>query len=226
MIIWLGSYPRSGIAVLREVLHRCFALPTYSMQQQFGQPYKYPISIAGQIDCDDWDSLLAEADTSPDPYLIATLGAPSPGERGIYLVRDGRAACHDYWEMLKTLRTADGQLAAPEGMSLEEVVLGRTASGHWSHHAEEWMALGSNVLVVSYERLIANDPTVVQDLAVFLRREAVVLSLGVCPRDLATTPDLYRRYDSNAQGIDYVNRRCRALFEAAHGEMMGRLGYS
>lgn len=226
MIIWLGSYPRSGIPALRFALHHCFGLPSYSLESDFRDGAPVQGTGAGYISHGlEVDAFLAKAEASDDIYLTRTLGSPGSGERAIYLMRDGRSATFSHWSFMEQKRRELGSSYREPPATLEEVVVGRTRIGSWSQHIEDWYQPGPNLLLLTYEALMTDDRALVRQAAEFLGRDPIrpgyldELALAPGPQDIM-------RYEDNEVGVAEIMRRCPDLFEAAHGEMMRRLGYA
>lgn len=226
MIVWLGSYPRSGVVALRFALHHCFGLPSYSLDRDFVDEMPGQGSQFGYISHGlPVDEFLARAEASDDIYLTKTFGSPSKGERAIYLMRDGRSAIWSHWTFLDLIRRQLSDSSQDALPSLEEVVVGRTRDGSWSQHVDDWTQPGPDMLLLTYEQMLTDDRATIQQAAQFLGREPIRPDyLSQMPYSPSGASPF--RYEENEAGIAEILRRCPDLFEAAHGEMMRRMGYA
>src|SRR5262249_53341379 len=116
--VWIASYPRSGNTFLRIVLQNIFQLPSYSVYNVEGQNYKDPSAEALEkapfLPC-NWRKLIsnnAHSKTIP----IKTHDPPNDDAPAIFIIRDGRAAIHSYYEYQKNY--------AYEQPSLTETIAG------------------------------------------------------------------------------------------------------
>jgi len=172
LIIWLSSYPRSGNTFLRALLHNCLGQNTYSiyndsdiggdsgltnltghctLKHAFGSPEF------------DLTHLRARKETfflkthEPNRALV------EPGDKVIYIVRDGREATLSFQKYLRNFFEKE--------TTLLELSLGiGFPRGSWSDHVIGWKPKKhDDTLLLFFEELTANPKEAVEQVANFAK---------------------------------------------------------
>lgn len=233
MIIWLASYPRSGNTFFRILLHRLYALETYSV---------YPLQDASRLSAEDIRKLLAlmgqpevdcdlgAATADSKWFFVKTHGLPAQDDApAIVIVRDGRDALVSYAHFL--LKTTGGVDEYKDNdlfeSTLERIITsdGPYAFGGWSRNVSAWLNRTGRKSVVRYEDLIQDPVNTV--------RTAVEPLIGR-PLNSATVPS----FDALHESVPWFFRKGRIgtwkedlptrlqdLFLQHHGDMLRQLGY-
>jgi hypothetical protein len=143
--------------------------------------------------------------------LVKTHGPPRDNGRTIYIVRDGRAACVSLWHFYGRRQ------------KLEDVILGRHRFGTWAGHLENWQPWSRpDTLLLKYEDIARNLPTVLGELSAFLA--APIKSTKVPARiEIAGVDGRWVRPPSDWRKVMTENHH--ALFEEVNGAMMKKLDY-
>jgi len=142
-MVWLASYPRSGVTFLRLLLERLYGVPTHTV---------YTSEWRATGDLFPANRLFPQNNNAPDPTFVKTHGvdeAPKGG-RAIHLVRDPRDALvshahfacdfsHKWMGYDEAIRAAiHGNLGIPT----------------WGAHTVAW--LGRPAVRIHFDDLIAN----------------------------------------------------------------------
>jgi len=206
--IWLASYPRSGNTLLRTVLRHCFGLHSASI---------YPNDLGGNKALENYvghrehgtDGRIHFAED--EIPLIKTHAPPRDNCPAIYVVRDGRAACISLWEFYD------------RNAPLETIIRGEHRFGTWSDHVLAWQPWSRpNTVLLKYEDITNNLPSVLEELSKFLGR--AVLSSEIPPRDNVASVDgqwVRKRSEWAAK----ISAEELGLFDAINGNVMRKLGY-
>jgi len=218
MLIWVASYPRSGNALARIILKRCFGADSHSVYSHDKGGGELAALTGTRSFDGPLEEMLAAARAAPQPWFIKTHRKEASGERMLYIVRDGRAAMASYRRFQRNINGLD--------FPLEQFVLGAEPIESWRHHVEWAMARDRNgTLVLRYEDLIRPDMHRLERIAEFIGLP-VLRPLDVSFAQLrALDPQLFGT-GRNAPGIDAVEAACPALFWLVNGETMRALGYT
>jgi len=113
MITWLASYPRSGSALLRNILKTCFGLKSYdSMHGALSKEVLSPAAcerIGLRYITTTWTDFYQEARRSDDNIIIKTHKPPIDEEPAIYIIR---AAGHAVTATCAIMRASSPRLVA------------------------------------------------------------------------------------------------------------------
>lgn len=143
MTLWLASFPRSGNTLLRQVLHAGWGLQSGSVYSLDLGDNLAVIRACGHVDLRVLSDGRGRCLLNPHNIPIKTHQLPqNQTDRAIYVLRDGRAACVSLWHFLA------------QGVSLEDVVCGRTQFGTWSDHVMAWTAQPGIAALIRYEEMI------------------------------------------------------------------------
>ncbi len=158
-LVWLASYPRSGNTFLRTILWHCFGLRSASI---------YPNDLGGNTALEEY---VGHIEHSPDlgeqlqtygVSLVKTHELPNDNSPAIYVIRDGRAACVSLWKFYSC------------NIPLEAIIEGQHAFGTWSNHVVSWDPWNrANTLLLKYEQLLNDYPSVLKDIGEFLHKEII-----------------------------------------------------
>ena len=153
-IIWLASYPRSGNTFLRTILWHCFGQRSGSVYpQDLGGNTELELYI-GHIEHGENGQLHFPAGNIP---FVKTHEHDRDDKPAIYVVRDGIASCVSMWQFYK------------RSMSLEAVMTGHHRFGTWTDHVQSWHPWDrQNTLLLRYEEMISDLPSVLQAITSFL----------------------------------------------------------
>lgn len=177
MIVWLGSYPRSGNTMFRMLLHSIYGIYTYSAQDD---PALFRHGVADVIGHkrlpDAKVALLRLNDYEQEPWFIKTHGHGDhipPNHLTIHVVRDGRAAVTS-----QAARQVD-QRGIKWHKALWDLV---SANGDWGNFVLSWRARDPRTTThVRYEDML-DDPIETVTAAV------EYLGLDLKPLDKITIP--------------------------------------
>lgn len=154
MTFWLASFPRSGNTLLRQVLHAGWGVVSGSVFRTDLGDNLALIRACGHVDLkmvrrgEGWVFL------NPNDVPVKTHFHPdTPEERGIYIMRDGRAACVSLWHFWK------------REIPLDAIVRGQARFGGWSDHVLAWTERARPDLVVRYEAMLENPAALVAALS-------------------------------------------------------------
>jgi hypothetical protein len=206
--IWLASYPRSGNTLLRTIFYHCFGFVSASIYPNDLGGNKELESYVGHIEHDNNEKVTFPVGAIP---LIKTHEPPQNNEKAIYVVRDGRAACASVWEFYK------------RNISLEEIITGQYRFGTWANHISGWEPwVRPNTLLLKYEELLCDLPTVLDSISVFIGSE--IINSKIPERD--TIADIDGRWvKKKSKWRDVFNEEHIELFNQTNGRMMEKMGY-
>jgi hypothetical protein len=158
-LVWLASYPRSGNTFVRTILWHCFGLRSASIYPNDLGGNKALAEYVGHIEHNpNLDRQLREYGVS----LIKTHELPADNNPAIYVVRDGRAACVSLWKFYNG------------AIPLEAVIEGQHMFGTWSKHVLAWDPWNrANTLLLKYEQLVNDYPSVLKSISDFLHKEII-----------------------------------------------------
>lgn len=204
--IWLASYPRSGNTLLRTVLWHCFGLKSGSVYpDDLGRKAALERYV-GHIEHTGRGDIRFPAGA---PHLVKTHEPPRDAGRAIYVVRDARAASVSLWQFYG------------KSLPLEAVIEGRHHFGTWSAHLRAWRPWERpGTLLVRYEALADDLPSVLPQLAAFLGREVLRQDIpargdvaGVDGRWVRTASDWRREMPQAAlERCNEINRELLVKF--------------
>lgn len=158
MIVWLGSYPRSGNTYARQILATCGGIKTYSI---YGNGILSKGEIAEIIGHTALPEPFSTAVNSSKLYVVKTHSSPDVDSQvaefpAIYIVRDGRDAIVSHARYLTTRKGGYGKL-------LRELVRGEDELRRsWSVHVMTWKDREVPTAYVRYEDLLAAPVEVMQ----------------------------------------------------------------
>jgi glycosyltransferase involved in cell wall biosynthesis len=222
MITWLATYPRSGNALLRAILHQTMGLEAYANPEYLMAGAQLAASVrlyneAGSKPIQEpWKEFYLRHRESRDCILVKTHERREDSMPAIYVVRDGRKALYSYYNYYRTL-------PCPEKLpGLLELVLGGDWFGSWSAHYAAWhSASHPRLLTVRFEELADADDAVLRRLADFLGYEGEIRPwrnpLGKAGEHRNVSGDWVRPPE--------WNERVDRAFWAVQGELMEALGY-
>ena len=209
--IWLASWPRSGNTLLRVILHHCFGLRTTSVYKNDLEGNNYLEQATGHFE------ISAPPENVSEPWLVKTHELPPDNAPAIYIVRDGRAATASYCEFKRN------QPKSFQNIPLWQAIAGYRPRITWSGHVQAWYPWQRpHTLLVRYEDMTADLPSVLSALAAFLKRPTVSAKLPN-RSDLAARgwPWVRNPSDWRTAFTPYTMR----LFARFNATMMTRLGY-
>jgi hypothetical protein len=223
MIVWIGSYPRSGNTLTRMLLRELFGVGTWSIygdRHDIGANRELSKLVGHQSLEAMNPAALQRAQASDRIYFIKTHKLFPPAGKKIYVCRDARAA------IVSEKYYGRGYYENP--MTLWEYVMGHGFGGSWSSHVAEWTSLpDTNLLILRYEDLIAGEElsdAIVQQLESFLDMR----HRGTPRLDFARLKLIEPRFfrvGSNQAGMEEIESTCPNLFWHFHGKIMQRRGY-
>ncbi len=170
MIIWLSSYPRSGNTFLRTLIKKCLGKDTYSIynDQDIGSdPGLAEITghrtLAHRFGSSGFN--LTPLRENKEVFFLktheATPALVEPGDKIIYIIRDGRQATlsfHNY------LRNFHKQNISPLELSLGFDFPG----GSWSDHVAEWQPNDrDDTHLLYFEKMITAPEEAIDQVAAF-----------------------------------------------------------
>jgi len=226
-MIWLSSFPRSGITFVRNILYEVYGLESSTFHRETSYPIdvgynKYPFVKTHEL-----------------PSTFRKFDGSIPV---VYLVRDGRdAVCSMAHHRADLIEPGSDYYE-----NLKEIIFAEKNShfGGWSKNAEEWLNVAD--LVIRFEDLLA-DPikTVAKLRSVYPLPEPKLealptfeaLKFGIpkygAGRDLdiseqekkSRAKKFFRRGRSGAWKAD-MPEDLQDLFWSLHGETMSKFGYS
>lgn len=207
-MIWIASYPRSGNTLLRIILNHCFNLGSASL---------YPNDLGGNKDIEacvghiEVDADNREEFMSSDIPLVKTHEQCNDAIPAIYVVRDGRAACVSLWAFYKHV------------IPLEAILAGRHRFGSWGGHVRSWHPWSrSNTLLLKYEDMLSDLPTVLVCLSDFLSRD---IQKHEIPdrKSIADKDGVWVR--QKTCWADTLNGSLLEKFNADNRDMLEKMGY-
>ncbi len=219
MLLWIASHPRSGSALTRSILYRCFGVPSLTDKRWRGTGKPGTISgITGTTTTDRTPDELPDLAREDERLVgVKTHGFPPTGtERAIYVIRDGRAALSSYKRFLEGQRI---------DRDIRNIILGTSRLRCWSEHVKDWLAQPwERVLVLRYEALSQPSAETLNAISTFLGLP-ILRGYDITFDDFRkASPARYTR-GTNGPGIEEIERECGPLFWSVHGPMMQRLGY-
>jgi len=209
-VIWLASYPRSGNTLLRTVLWHCLGLRSASIYPQDLGGNTALENYVGHIERAADGRVLFPEGTLP---LIKTHESPPATDHSatIYIVRDGRAASVSLWEFYK------------RGLPLDNVIQGNHRFGTWSQHLAAWKPWKrKNTLLLRYEDIVNDLPTVLNRLSRFLGRK--IIAPGIPEREcIADADGRWVRKKTRWEAVTTDDQL--KLFNEINGAMMRKMHY-
>lgn len=208
-IIWLASYPRSGNTLLRTVLWHCLGLRSASI---------YPLDLGGNTALENYVGHIEHSRDGRIAFpegalpLIKTHGHPSkPQGKTIYIVRDGRAACVSLWEFYN------------RSIAMDSVIQGHHRFGTWARHLSTWKPWErKNTLLLRYEDIVDNLPSVLDSLSRFLNRK--IIAPGIPEREhIADVDGRWVRKKTRWQSV--LSDEQLKLFNTVNRKMMRKMMY-
>ncbi len=131
--------------------------------------------------------------------------------KAIYVVREGHAACVSLWNFYN------------KKSELNDIISGNHRFGTWASHLDAWKPWQrEQTLLIKYEDIIGNLPTILDQLSQFLNRK--IIANNIPGRDdMASIEGRWIRKKTDWH--DYMDKQALELFEQHNGKMMRRLGY-
>jgi hypothetical protein len=219
MIVWLASYPRSGKALLRLILHQCFGLSTYSDQPPTVTADVKPLPDYRPLPA-PWPRFYEQACGSATLASVMTHRPPCDDAPALYVVRDGRLAVCSY---LKFHRSFQAHAQA----SLLGLIVGDDYYGDWSWHYRQWTERRGPTLVLRYEDLAQPSTALLRSIG-----EVLGTSPGVQHWDNPVAalrqqrPGLIGAAQPHWQGDSDWDGYADAAFHLLHGPLLHQLGYA
>ncbi len=163
-VVWIASYPRSGNTFLRIILWHCLGLRSASRYPRDLSGNQQLEKYVGHIEHQQGRIIFADGAIP----LVKTHGHDRDDNRAIYVIRDGRAACVSSWVFNNR-----------KEIPIEEFLEGRKFRyGPWGDHVRSWHPWDRpRTLLLEYEELRNNLPSVLTKLADFLGREVISRSI-------------------------------------------------
>lgn len=188
MIIWMGSYPRSGNTLFRIILHHVYDIPTYSCQDD-PEMFEHGVAeVMGHTKLPDLKvQLLRLHEYETDPQFIKThaYGYDIPkAYKAVHIVRDGRAAVVS----LAHRMVSKGRFNRSFPAALWNRV---SAKGKWGHFAMSWYNR-PNTVHIRFEDMLDNP---IESVVGVVEK----LNLDLVPDMSASIPSfvrLHRQYPS------------------------------
>jgi hypothetical protein len=209
MVVWLASFPRSGVTFLRHVIEQVYDLKTWTI---YGNEHETTDTDA-RVWPRDADGTAPVYFVKAHPSHLAATTHPA-----IHLVRDGRDALVSYAHYLQLIGDK-----RPFAALLRHAVAGTDICDHWGLHTMAWAA--RDVPRILFDDLI----TAPVETACHAVGQ---LNLGLEPNTAATIktfaelhetrPEFYR---SGRVGSwrEVWNTELHSIFWSAHGSAMGWL---
>ncbi len=125
MVVWLASFPRSGVTFLRHVIEKVYDLKTWTIYKNEAETTDTDARVWPR-DADDSAVQFVKAHAS----TFAATRIPA-----LHLVRDGRDVVVSYAHYLRTIGDK-----RPLSVLLQHAVAGTDVCDHWGLHAMAWAA--------------------------------------------------------------------------------------
>lgn len=154
MIIWLASYPRSGNTFFRILLKQLYGIntPTVYVGADY-TAFEVGKDLVGHVAV-EWT--IDEMAAKPEVLIVKTHRRAPEEYPAIYLHRDGRDAIVSYARK-KSKNTSYHSVLK------ELITTSESSTGTWGQNVLHWLNRDSgNTVFVSYEELIANPESVVE----------------------------------------------------------------
>jgi hypothetical protein len=162
MLVWLGSYPRSGNTFFRIVAHALYGIKTYSIYNDRVLEERPEIAeIVGHVHL---DRSIQDVVRGDDVSLVKTHElAPADGHPGIYIVRDGRDALVSYAHYVLSFEGGDQSVDSDEAFTstLHDLILQSSGFGGWSANVSSWLGR-PRTAVIRFDDLIVEPVAVVR----------------------------------------------------------------
>ncbi len=207
-VVWLASYPRSGNTFLRTILWQCFSLRSASI---------YKNDLGGNHDLEEYVGHIERESDGSIPFsgnsiqLIKTHEYPMDDNPAIYVIRNGRVASVSLWKFY------NGKLP------FDAIIEGRLKFGSWHNHVREWDPTNRpNTLLLEYEDMRTDLPTVLEKISMFIKKDIVKMHVPV--RSAIADIDgrwVKNKSDWKADISDDILRRFTDLNE----EILRKMGY-
>jgi hypothetical protein len=211
--VFISSYPRSGNTMMRTVLNHCFGLQSGSVYSNDLGGNKRLERYVGHVEPHGYGNFRFPPGSIP---LLKTHELPVDSTPAIYVVRDGRAACMSVWRFYHKSIPMAQIIPGP-------VRVGSWQFGNWSDHLMAWKPWQRpKTLLVKYEDLCDDLPSVVQRVGQFLNRKPIKYKIPP-RRDIAAVDGRWVR-EGRIQP-ESLSPEHLDLFKQYHGPMMERLGY-
>lgn len=205
--VWLASYPRSGVTLLRHIIERVYGLPTWTVYRE-----TQPVSDV----CDGSRYWPTDARKMPLPAHFVKTHSPMTASRdhlAIHLVRDGKDVVASYAHYVRDVLGDVRSLYTVQ----RDIIHCEDWLSSWGVHTLAWGI--RDIPHITYDQLLA-DPIGTTVKAV------ESLGLGITP-DIGATlktfdelkkdfPDFYRVGRSGAGNVD-IPRDLLDEFDERHG---------
>jgi hypothetical protein len=225
VIVWLASYPRSGNTLLRQVLKRCFDLPSCEGLEPELANRERP----NPVWVEHFGSYFVEGDPeafyrrglgSAELVAVKSHGRPRDTEKAIYVVRDGRLALRSFLAFQDRYH--------PGTSSFESLLFGDHPYGDWSSHYRAWREQREGpLLLLRFEELLAADAALLGRIAAFLGLPGPARPWASPQAALhAHNPDVFGQGDPRWTPSDFWTEARLRAFHTLHGPLLQELGYA
>ena len=205
MIVWLASYPRSGITLFRILLHRMYGLRNYSVYHRgLSRKQLKQLPIARMVGAAPMEQTLEAMVNRPEIHIVMTHELPQQDSYPtIYLVRDGRDVMVSYAHFItsygerpqpqsslpdQSIEDADDndyserKTDPVENVSsllqiLHDLIAYEESFGGWRSHVSAWTQRDGPNILVKFEDLVRNPVEVVRQS---------ITALGIQTKELNT----------------------------------------
>jgi len=200
--------------MLRAVLWHCFGLRSGSSHNESTGLFR-DIADAGLVE------LLNGQEQALLPVKTHDFSPGTMVEPTIYLVRDGRAASVSYLHY-------HHDILNETDVTLDDIVWGRCRFGSWSNHVRAWMAVKrrqpSPLMILRYEDMIADLPTVVDALALLLEMQPTQVTIPSWETFHAANPKFFRVGAASKWRAELDGSA--AEFDSLHGDVLAEYEYT
>lgn len=204
-IVWLASYPRSGVTFMRHVIERVYGLPTWTVYREESR---------ATLPCDRNRRWPNDADGTLPVYFVKThsLFAAGRDEPTIHLVRDGLDVVVSFAHYARDI--AGDQRPLPKIQ--DDIIGGRGFLGSWGIHTLAWSA--RDIPRITYDQLVADPVATVVDVVDSLGlgiKADMGAKLATFEELHAKRPDFYR-VGRSGSGREELSQKQQGAFLVNH----------
>lgn len=223
MVVWLASYPRSGNTFFRILLKQLYGINTPTAYIGADHTaFEGGKELVGHVAA-EWtvDEMVLKQET----LIVKTHRRASDNFPAIYLHRDGRDSIVSYAQKMSNSKTYHDTLK-------RLITTSGSSTGTWGQNVLHWLKrAGSNTICVSYEELIENPESVVENTLRDLKIDRELQhNYQSIPRfeDLREVNSQFFRRGVVGSYKDEMPDELHEIFweQPEHHEAMNLLGYS
>ena len=214
-ILWLASYPRSGVTMARMMLAQCFGLITGT---EYDEPTMTPEyhaavkSLGANPQPDRIYEILAAQKILP----IKTHALPvDDGIPAIVIARDGRRVCDSLLAFYQSLGN--------DRITMRDVITGAHRWGRWSHWVSRWGQQKKDVVWLTHEQMVSDPKSAIDGLADMWGIEPISYELPQIGKMRQADPIMFRTGKTDGRGA--MTDEDERLFWKIHRDAMIALGY-